>query len=111
MRSTAEIIVAVKECEPCTDEELRMALMALSGIEYFSNSKLRKLAEAVAKGHPTVVQIELASAKAWQESRFAAERQDPLVWLGPPWTPGTPEYAERLASDKAILKAATGIEW
>jgi hypothetical protein len=93
MRSTAEIVCAVKECRPVTEEELRMALLVLNSTEYFLKRNLEKLLEAVEGKKPLILSLRTAEAKRWvQETLFTAHKADPAVWLGPSGTPGNPEH-------------------
>ena len=108
MRSTLEIIVAVKDSTPVTEEELRMALLALSGIEYFSASHVRRF--AALKNADPLFEFLRAEAERWGTERFNALKKDPLEWLGPTNIPGSTEYKDRMALGKKIVKSATGLE-
>jgi hypothetical protein len=107
MRSTLEIIIAVKECQPTTEEELRLALMAMSSIEHFIKEDLKSLVEAVEKGGASA-KLRAQFARGTLERMFYARKKPPNEWLGKENVPGTPEQKERLATAKAIYKAATG---
>ena len=109
MKSTNEITIAVQECEPLTDEELRLCIMSLKARLYFAEKAANEMADAIEAGS--------ASAKMragfWQrdaETRFQSKKMPVDQYLGPADTPGTPEYAERLRVGKAIFKKATGMD-
>lgn len=52
-RSTLDIAIAVKEAEESiTDEELRLCIAAMSGIEHFYRSALIDLIELIREGQP-----------------------------------------------------------
>ncbi len=107
MRSTLEIIVAVKESQPATEEELRLALVAMSAVDYFLEKELRGLAESVAEGKPTA-RMKAGLAIDLLGRIFDAKKQPPDEWLLPDNTPGTPEYQKRLEAGKRLFKKATG---
>lgn len=105
MRSTLDVIIALKESQPVTEDELRFALLALSNIDYFIKRSLGDLVEAV-EADKASAKLKAAFAKGTRERMFQAMKQDPQVWLGPGNTPGTPEYAERYALAQKVAKAA-----
>lgn len=109
MRTTVEIIIAVKECQPVTEDELKLALLAQSGIEHFTREALLDLIEAIRTDKPTV---KMKAEFAWgtADRMWNAGKKPPDEWLGPANIPGSPEYAERLAFGKALFKKATGID-
>lgn len=106
-RSTLEIIVAVKEAGPATENELRLALVALSSVEHFLRHDLEELAAAVEEGKASA-KLRAGFARGTLERMFAALKKPPAEWLGEGNIPGTPEHARRLAGAKALFKAATG---
>lgn len=109
MRTTNQIICAVKDNEPVTHEELRLALLALNGIEHFIRKSLDDLIEAIESGKPKVlVDFRVAAAKDMRERMFRAGNTDPEKWLGPQNIPGNKEHDERLAWGKALFEKATG---
>lgn len=105
MRSTLQIIIAVQECEPVEPEELRLALMALSGIGHFIENELDAMIDVVEDGWEPA-KLRASFAKETRERMFQAMKKPPDEWLGPRFTPGTPEHAERLRMSKVIAKAA-----
>jgi hypothetical protein len=117
MRTTNEIICAVKDCQPATDEELRLALVAMSGMYLLLQSSLYELAEAVGidegkTGPQPLITARLRAhgAKRLLEDMFRAAKTPPDKWLGPAHTPGTPENKEQVRMARAVFKAATGRE-
>lgn len=108
MRSINEIIMAVKECRPATEEELRLCVAALDGVEYTTNRNLEKLTEAVSDGKPQIINLYQNEAIRWSETRFNVFKGTPEKWLGPGNTPGTAEQRQRMAVAKRIFHAATG---
>jgi hypothetical protein len=107
MRSTLEIIIAVKECQPVTEEELKLALMVMSSIDHFLESELRDLAEAVESGGASA-KLRAGFAKGTLERMFAARKKAPDEWLGPGNIPGNPEHDRRLVTAKKLYEKATG---
>ena len=111
MRTTLDIIIAVKDNEPATDEELRLALCALSGIEHFIRQDLTKLIQAIRDDKPTGY-LKAKAEFAWGtiERMFTAKKKPPDQWLGPGGIPGTPENVERMKFGRKLFKAATGLD-
>lgn len=115
-RSTNEILVAIKEDQPVTLEETKLALLALSAILHFAErdrTRLRTALEDIAEGKPLkthVLRFLVSESKTSEQTLFDAKHATPEKWLGPGNLPGTPEYAQRLAVFKRIAKNATGIE-
>lgn len=108
MRNTLEIIIAVKECESVTEEELKLALVAMSSIEYFVENELTELVEAILADKP--IKLKAQFAKGTLERMFFAKKKSPDEWLGPDNIPGTPEQKANLALGKKIFKNATGLD-
>jgi hypothetical protein len=109
-RSTLDIAIAVKEAdENVTDEELRLCIAAMSGIEHFYRSALIDLIELIRDGKPEAM-LEMKAEFAWGtvERMFEAQKKPPADWLGPGNIPGTPEQRERLAWAKNVYEKATG---
>ena len=110
MRTTLQICIAVKEAEPdITDEELRLCIAAMSGIEHFYTQALVDLIEAIREGKPAGV-LKMKAEFAWgtHERMFNAAKKPPAEWLGPGNIPGSPEQRERLAWAKRVYEKATG---
>lgn len=94
MRTVNSIVGAVQEQQPVTEQELRLALLCLyydgqmacqSDYEGVSESRLRM------------------RAKENFARRFRMLKSEPDKYLGPRWTPGTPENAEGRELSKRIL--------
>lgn len=105
MRTTNEIITAVKEGEPVTERELKLALVALSSIDTFRSRTLNDLIDAIEKGSKPILDLKVAHAKDQRERLFTAAKTDPEVWLGPCGTPGTPEHTKSYNASKRIMRA------
>lgn len=111
MRTTLEIIIAVKESQYVSFEELRLALMALSSIEHFEKNALDELIEAVEATEPLdsngrAAKLRASFAKDTRERMFQALKSDPEKWLGPGGIPGTKEHDERYRAAIAVAKKA-----
>lgn len=109
MRSTLSIIVAVKDSMPVTEEELKMALLALSAVDHFRRGTIDRLSDAIEKKS---VALGFLSAEAVKQKKFLMEglQSDPIEFLGVGNIPGNPEYEDRMKFHKKIVKDATGIE-
>lgn len=107
MRSTNEIIIAVKECQPVTVDELKLALIVQSNINHFITDALRKLIEAIKKGKEGSF-LRAAWAETTLESMFQAAKKDPEVWLQPDNIPGNPEHDKRYTISKKVLTKVLG---
>ena len=111
MRTTNEIICAVKDCQPATDEELRLALCAMESIKFFVYHELSNISAAIEKDYsPKVLKFRAKSAFRLLEDMFQAGKTPPDKWLGPAHIPGTPENKEQVRMARAVFKAATGKE-
>ena len=108
MRSTLKIIVAVKDQEPVTEEELKMALLVMSAVNYFANNKIEALVRSIERNK--MREYAVAEAKKWRESEFEMLKNDPLICLGRSGIPGTPENNEQMRMSRQIYKAVTGEE-
>ena len=107
MRTTNEIIIAVKESQPVTAEELRLALLASSSIEYFLKKSVRDLIEAIVEKKPSA-NLKAEFAKRTLDDMFQAGKTDPQKWLGPDNIPGNPGYDKRLEWGKRLFEKVTG---
>lgn len=111
MRSTNEIMIAVSECEPCTDEELRFCISALGAMLHFAKIAADDMAEGI-EGDGTSLKHKVC-AKLWKqnaEGRFKSIKMPVDQYLGPGNIPGSPEQVERLRIGKALVKKVTGVE-
>lgn len=110
MRSTNEIRIAVSECEPCTDTELRLCIAAMGGQLHFAINASDRMSEAIESDNKVQ---RLCRAGFWRdgaERRFQSNKMPVDKYLGPGNIPGSPEQVERLKVGKAIVKKATGME-
>jgi len=105
MRTTLEIIIANQENQPCTEQELRLALEALRNIRHFEHEELKKLIEVVRNEKPTA---KMRADFAWGtiERMFAAIKKPPDEWLGPDNIPGSPAQVKRLEWAKGVARKA-----
>jgi hypothetical protein len=103
MRSTLEIVIAVKESAPATEHELRLALLATVAIEHFVRKDLERLIDAVVECKPSA-RMRALEARGLLERMFEARKKAPDEWLGPENTPGNPEYERMLAFGKKLLE-------
>ena len=109
MRTTNEIIIAVKDCEPVTDQELKLALVAMAGIQYFLKSDLQTLVDLSLGDAPSGrIKMRAEFAKQTIDRMFKAIKTPPDKWLGEDGIPGTEANRSRMEMGKAIFKAATG---
>ncbi|MBV9863313.1 MAG: hypothetical protein JO267_14330 [Alphaproteobacteria bacterium] len=102
MRSTAEIVGAVQECQPATDQELRYALMSLWYWAQMTASSLAEhsdLPSGDGKGYPAF------AARRRYEEWFAGMKLPVDQRLGPRWTPGTRENREGRALSAKVMAA------
>jgi hypothetical protein len=95
-RTVSEIVEAVQEQQPATEAELRLALLCL-----FYDGQMSCPHDYAGK---TQVHLEMR-AKENFERRFRMLRALPATYLGPNWTPGTPENTSQRESSKRILRA------
>lgn len=93
-RTIGDIIEAAKSCEPATDEELRLALCAVSSLMV-----LHSLAPEPARQ----LWYHERMANERFEARFRILRAKPSEYLGPQNTPGNPEYVERRRISNALM--------
>ena len=104
MRSTNEIIIAIKENEEVDSEELRMACLVLNSLLFFSHSNIRRL---IAGGTGAEVTKLMEFPDSYGElgiskTEWEAMRKDPVEWLGVSNIPGTPEYEAHYRVSKAV---------
>jgi hypothetical protein len=83
MRSTRDIIVAVKEGQPVSEDELRIAVLVMSVVDAFTWRELYDLIEVIEQDKPGQAAAKAAFAKSILERMFQAKREDPAKWLGP----------------------------
>jgi len=96
VRTVSEIVEAVRKQEPATEEELRLALLAL----YYDNTM------ACRSDFESASELKLRMrAKENFERRFRMLKSEPDRYLGPRFTPGTKENTEGRAQSEAVLRA------
>lgn len=102
--NTLEIIIAVKESKPVSEQHLRLALLVLNSIDSLHKRELRNLIGAIRQGS------ELAKLKADLASEtldrlFDAMKKPPAEWLGPENTPGNAKYEQLYDASKKFVNA------
>ena len=108
MRSTNEIIIAIKENGPVDPEELRLACLVLESQLFFAHSNIRRLI-AGGIGEEIIMQLEFPDAYGElgiSKSEYDAMNMDPMEYLGPDHIPGTPEYEANYRISKKIFEKA-----
>lgn len=111
MRSTIEIICAVKDNKPVTEEELRLCIVVMATTEHIIKRALQKLINAIIADKPaTHLKVRAEFASCTIERMFAAVKEPPTEWLSTEDIPWTPESAARREWAKAVFKSATGID-
>ncbi len=111
IRSTNQIMIAVSECEPCTDDELRMCISAIGAMLRFAKRAADDMSEGIESGGAGVKHK--VCARHWKnnaDGRFKSIKMPVDEYLGPHHTPGSPEQVECLRLGKAIVKQGTGID-
>lgn len=103
MRSTIEIIMALNDSQPVTDEESSLALLALDRMHYFLSKALNDLIEAVQGDRPSA-KLRAAFAADTRDRMFQAMKRDPKVWLGSSGIPGTPDHDRSLVIARNIAR-------
>jgi hypothetical protein len=109
MRSLNEIVIAVQDCEPCTDEELRMCVMALHFRNHNATRDMDELCELV-KCDDAKAKFRAAFWTRENESRFRGNKMPVDEFLGPGNIPWNDEYKARMKMAKNVFKKATGID-
>ena len=106
MRSTNEIIIAIKENESVEPEEMRMACLVLNALLFFAHNNIERLikggtlAEVTKRMEFPDEYGELGVSK----SEFKAMKMDPIKYLGPSNIPDTPEYERIYRVSKKIFE-------
>lgn len=102
MRRVVDIVEAVQEQQPVTEEELRLALLC---VFYDGQADSRFMSDLASAGDAVGVPATMmAIAKEHYARRFRMLRADQATYLGKNWTPGTPENTRQRAQSKAILE-------
>lgn len=111
MRSINEIVIAVQECEPVTEEELRLAVAALGYMETMDQKTIHEFAELVAENkHKSSIQLKAQFLLQERGHRFKSMKMPVDQYLGAANIPGTIENKARRKMMKNIFKQATGID-
>ena len=97
MRTVNEIVQAVQEQQPATEDELRLALLAVHyafgiAVPMQDTSKIGEV----------LLRVRAADNV---NLRFRVLKSAPDEYLGPNWTPGTPQNQRQRAQSKRILEA------
>lgn len=104
MRTLYEIIEAVKDDAPATEEELRYALIAYQSLHHFDTMALRRLAE-----HPErcigPLGIKFERTEAFNRHK-AALNIDPKTYVGWNNDPKNPQYQKERQVAVKIFEAA-----
>lgn len=107
MRNTLEIVIAAKEQQPATEEELRLTVVALSHMLYAVERDCRSLTEAVLEGLPSA-KLRAGFCKREDEIRFRSKKMPLSEYLGAEYTPGTPENLRLRQMAAKVFEKATG---
>lgn len=113
MRSTCEIIAAVKDGEEVPYEELKLACMVQSFLLLQYQNDVKRLLKGGIAAEMTKQSYysdpKTASAEGGISSVYwNAIKADPQKFLGPAHIPGTPEYEERYRVSKAVFNKVMG---
>jgi len=105
MRSTAEIIIAIKDCEEVDIEELKMACLVEDALLFFAHGNIKRLLKGGIGAELTRTEFPDAHADLGiSKHEYEAMKKDPIEYLGVDHIPGTPEYNARYEISKKILK-------
>ena len=105
MRSTSEIIAAIKDSEPVDYEELRMACLVLDSLLFFAHGNLRRLLAGGLGAELTKMDFPDAYAELGiSKQEYEAWGKDPVEYLGKEHIPGTQEYDQHYRISKKIFE-------
>lgn len=97
MRSVNEIILAVQEQQPATEEELRLALLCIDyEMTISTETDWNEASPALLRSR----------ASEQFSRRFRMGKADPKEWLGRRWLPGTEENRRAREVSMRIAKKA-----
>src|SRR5260370_36126745 len=105
MRSTRDIVNAVKDGQPVSEDELRVALLVMSAVDAFTWRELYDLIEALEQDEPAKAAAKAAFSKNILERVFKAKREDPAGWPGAVQTAGAYEQDRWLKISKTLLES------
>lgn len=106
MRTTNEIIIAIKEQEPVEYDELKMACLVLNTILFFNHSKFRRLLKG---GYAADVTRKMDFPDSHADlgipkEEWNALRMDPISYLGEDNIPGKPQYDQHYKLSKKLFE-------
>lgn len=107
-RSTIDIVTAIGDGEAVSPDEASLAATVMSHQLYQAEKDLRDLLEVVAQGNQRHIELKASFLRQSAERRFAGRKLPPADYLGPTYTPGSPEHARFRETCKRIFKNATG---
>lgn len=109
MRSMLEVICAVKDCEPVTEEELKLCVCCLAAKLHFAEHERDKLVELIEENKPKhLLDFRVGCIKREKEIAFKSSKMPMDEYLGPRNTPGTPEQKVEMKWAKDLFEKATG---
>ena len=97
VRTVNEIVGAVQEGQPATDEELRLALLCL----YYNG----QLSARAPRENTSLTVYQMRESEAF-EHRFNMLKSEPQKYLGERWTPGTKANGDGRKASFGIAKKA-----
>lgn len=104
-----EVICAVKDCEPVTEEELKLCVCCLSAKLHFAERERDKFVELIKENKPRqLLDFRVACVEKDREITFKSNKMPMDEYLGPGNIPGTPEQRGRMQWAKNVFKQATG---
>jgi hypothetical protein len=81
MRSTHDIIVALKQGQSVSEDEVRIALLVMATVDAFTWRELYELVELIELDKPGQTAAKAAFAKSILERMYQAKREAPEKWL------------------------------
>lgn len=110
MKTINEVIIAVQEQQPCSEQELRLTLLALEYMRSHLDRQMHALVEKVIAEDWRGAKFKAEFEKLEHEHRFSDMKVTAEHYLGPGLTPGTPDNIRAINSGKALFKKATGLD-
>ena len=108
MRSMIEISLAIENGKEVTFDEAKLACIAYSCMLHSAEIELRNLAEQVMTEQKFLMRTKAGAAIRSASTRFDSRKMPVDKYLGPSWTPGTPENAAMRKTSDAILAKFAG---
>lgn len=107
MRSMLQIAIAIQDGQDVTLEEAKLACLAYSHMLQIVEAELDGLAKQTMTEQKFLMRTKAGNAIRNQLVRLDSRKLPVDKYLGPQWTPGTPENEEiRKASDAILTKFA-----